>query len=134
MNVINFYLNEENKEHRERIIAAALGDEHVSAAEVEGYVREAIRQDPVTVGVLRESMHARLRIEILMIYNTPGEAVSPPLSSQTNGVTVEPNERVFLSLKKAMMDVSLDTHDILCLVIKCCLSGGCISWPRVSCA
>jgi hypothetical protein len=30
------------------------------------------------------------------------------LSSQTNGITVEPKERVFLSLKKAMMDVSVD--------------------------
>jgi hypothetical protein len=126
VNVINFYLNEENKEHRERIIAAALGDEHVSAAEVEGYVREAIRQDPVTVGVLRKSMQARLGIEILMIYNTLGEAISPPLSSQTNGVTLQPNERVFLSLKKAMMDVSVDT-DILRLVTKCRVSGGCIS-------
>ena len=54
VHVINFYLDDANKEHRERIISAALGDEHVSNAEMEGYVREAIRQDPVTVGVLRE--------------------------------------------------------------------------------
>jgi hypothetical protein len=60
VHVINFYLNEDNKEHRERIIAGALGDEHVTAADMEGYVREAIRQDPVTVGVLRKLVHARL--------------------------------------------------------------------------
>jgi hypothetical protein len=51
--VINFYLDDAQKEHRDRIKAAALGDERVSHAELEGYVREAIRRDPVTVGILR---------------------------------------------------------------------------------
>jgi linoleate 10R-lipoxygenase len=53
VNVINFYLDDAQKEHRDRITAAALGDERVSQAELEGYVREAIRCDPVTVGILR---------------------------------------------------------------------------------
>ncbi|KIM34230.1 hypothetical protein M408DRAFT_59813 [Serendipita vermifera MAFF 305830] len=87
VHVINFYLNAENAEHRERIISAALGDENVSNAEMEGYVREAIRQDPATVGVMREA--------------TPSSSYA-----QTNGTVTQGTERVFISLKKAMADAN----------------------------
>jgi len=60
VNVINFYLGDAQKEHRERIIAAALGDERISNAELEGYVREAIRCDPVTVGIMRTPSQKRV--------------------------------------------------------------------------
>lgn len=90
VHVINFYLEEENKEYRDRITAAAFGDETVTAAELEGYVREAIRLDPVTVGVMREITTGTL--------------------SQASGQPLQANERIFVSLKKAMVNEDLYPH------------------------
>jgi hypothetical protein len=83
VHVVNFYLDDARKEQRERIISSSFGDEQVQYEELAGYVREAIRQDPVTVGVIREAA----------------------TFTSAGGETIENKEKVFLSLKKTMMDV-----------------------------
>ncbi|KAG8864682.1 hypothetical protein FRC20_010158 [Serendipita sp. 405] len=95
VHVINYYMEEVNKPQRDRITAAAFGDESVSAAELEGYVREAIRIDPVTVGVHRETTSAAF--------------------TRVSGQPLPNKEKVFLSLKKTMMNEEFypDPHKVV---------------------
>jgi hypothetical protein len=86
VHVVNFYLEEENQSYRRRLIEVALSNSPTAIEILAVYAREALRLDPVTVGITRE-------VESSMV--VPG--LSEPLD-------LHAGDKVFLSLKKANLD------------------------------
>ena len=86
VHIVNFYFEKPNAAHRAGLIQAACSNSPSTIETLARYAREALRLDPVTVGVTREVGSAMF---------IPG--VAKP-------VNLHPGEKVFLSLKKANLD------------------------------
>ena len=86
VHIVNFYLEEENKAYRRRLTEIALSNSPSAFEILALYAREALRLDPVTVGIMRE-------VESSMV-----------VSSVSEPVDLYAGDKVFLSLKKANLD------------------------------
>lgn len=86
VHIVNFYLEENNKAHCHHIQELARSNSSSAFETLARYAREALRLDPVTVGITREVGSAMF---------VPG--VAEP-------VNIHPGDKVFLSLKKANLD------------------------------
>ena len=87
VHIVNFYLEEKNQAYRRRLIEVALSNSPTASEILTLYAREALRLDPVTVGIRREVGSSMF---------VPG--LEEPLD-------LHPGDEVFLSLKKANLDV-----------------------------
>jgi len=86
VHIVNFYLEEENQAYRRRLTEIALSNSPGAFEILALYAREALRLDPVTVGVTRE-------VESSMF-----------VSNVSDPVDLYAGDKVFLSLKKANLD------------------------------
>ena len=86
VHIVNFYLEKKNQPHRRRLIEVALSNSPTTFEILALYAREALRLDPVTVGITREV----------------GSSVCVPGVSKQ--VDLHPGDKVFLSLKKANLE------------------------------
>lgn len=86
VHIVNFYLEERNQSHCRRLAEVARGNSSTTLEILALYAREALRLDPVTVGVTREV----------------GSSMFVPGVSQR--VDLHAGDKVFLSLKKANLD------------------------------
>jgi len=86
VHIVNFYLEDENKAHRRRLTEVARSNSPSAIEILALYAREALRLDPITVGITREV----------------GSPLFVPGVSES--VSLHPGEKVFLSLKKANID------------------------------
>ena len=86
VHIVNFYLEDENKAYRRRLIEVALSNSPTAFEVLARYAREALRLDPVTVGITREA----------------GSSMFVPGVSKQ--VDLHAGDKVFLSLKKANLD------------------------------
>ena len=84
--MVNFYLEDENQAYRRRLIDVAVSNSSTAFEILALYAREALRLDPVTVGITREV----------------GSPMCVPGVSES--VDLHVGEKVFLSLKKANLD------------------------------
>jgi len=86
VHIVNFYLEEQNHAYRRRLIDVALSNSSTAFEILALYAREALRLDPVTVGITREV----------------GSSMLVP--SQSEPLELHPGDLVFFSLKKANLD------------------------------
>jgi hypothetical protein len=99
VHIVNFYLEEENKPYRQRLIEVARSNAPSGIEILALYAREALRLDPVTVGVTRE---------------VGSPMLVPDVSEHIN---LHPGEKVFLSLKKANIDEVRTRFEIISRVL-----------------
>ena len=83
VHVVNFYLEDKNKAYLPRLTEIALSNSPSAIEHLALYAREALRLDPITVGVTREA----------------GTSMAVPGVSKHS--SLHPGDLVFLSLKKA---------------------------------
>jgi cytochrome P450 len=86
VHIVNFYLEEGNQTYCRRLIDVARSNSPAVIEILALYAREALRLDPVTVGITREA----------------GSSMFVPGVSER--VNLHPGDKVFLSLKKANLD------------------------------
>ena len=86
VHIVNFYLEKDNEAYCLRLQEVARSNSASAIETLARYAREALRLDPVTVGVTREVGSTMF---------IPG--VAKP-------VNIHPGDKVFLSLKKANVD------------------------------
>jgi len=86
VHIVNFYLEDENQAYRRRLVEIARSDSPTLIEILALYAREALRLDPITVGITREV----------------GSSMFVPDVSEP--VNIHPGDKVFLSLTKANLD------------------------------
>ncbi len=95
VHIVNFYLEKRNKAYCDHLIQVARSNSPSAIETLALYAREALRLDPITVGVTREVGSTMF---------IPG--VAKP-------VNIHPGDKVFLSLKKANLDEVCTCFEII---------------------
>ena len=95
VHIVNFYLEDRNEAHYRRLIEIARSNSPSAIQILAVYAREALRLDPITVGVTREVGSSML---------VPGVS---------KAVNLDPGDKVFLSLKKANLDEVCTSFEVI---------------------